>query len=76
MRDSKGRYTKSKKIEIPLPSIQNILTSTRLLFLLLPWIYVLISRFNSIGLISDFLNFLFHNENDGNANEKTNKMPY
>ena len=57
MKDSKGRL-KSKELLVPLPCTITILNMLFLMFILLPWFYVVL-KFNIIEKIQTFFNSLF-----------------
>ena len=72
MRDKRGRFSKVDKLEIPIPSIGVVLKYAILLFLLLPWLYIITFRFEFFRMIGEIMEYLF----EGTKEIKNGKSPY
>lgn len=58
-RDKNGRFTKNGNIEIPIPSLSFIAKYLLVLFILLPWFYLLTYKFEIIALLQESLFSIF-----------------
>ena len=72
MRDKRGRFSKVDKLEIPIPSYIALLKYSILLFILLPWFYILTFRFEIFRAIEELMEYLF----EGTKETKNGKTPY
>ena len=58
-RDKNGRFSKEQRIEIPMPSPISFIKYILLIIIFLPWIYLMLFKFNFLNELQNWLMFLF-----------------
>ena len=71
-RDKNGRFQKSPKFEIEFPSPKSIIKNLFILIILLPWIYLMIFKYDVVHMLEIGLSKLF----DLELQECQQKTPY
>ena len=67
-REGQGRFKKKQIIEINIPSLSTLLKYSVLIFLLSPWLYLLL-KFDVLSIFESGMSMLF-------GNQCTEKRPY
>ena len=58
-RGKNGRFIRNPNIEINLPTPYGLIKYSILIFVLLPWLYLSIFKFNIVAVLENALNSLF-----------------
>ncbi len=59
LRDKNGRFSKNQKVEIDIPSISVMLKYFIILFILAPWVYLILYKFDIKEIIENGFSKLF-----------------
>lgn len=76
IRGKNGRFSKKKNIEIPISSPFSVIKSLLVVIIFLPWLYILIFRFEISKIVEEIFFFLLGDDekncpSNGADNSKT-----
>lgn len=58
-REKNGRFKKNPKLEIEFPSVKSIIKYLFIFIVLLPWVYLMIFKYDIMQFIEENLSFIF-----------------
>ena len=58
-REKNGRFKKNPKLEIEFPSIKSMIKYLFIFIVLLPWIYLMVFKFDLMEFIEEYLSSIF-----------------
>ena len=75
-RDTYGRFSKVQNIEIPLPSPISFIKYAILLLIFLPWIYLMLYKFDFLNQVENGMISLFGEKCQQKCSCPTQNNPY